>query len=366
MTAEIIVIGVIVSVSCALCGVFLLLRRMSLMSDAISHSVILGIVLGYFASRSLSSPLPVAGAVIAGLFSVFFTEMLQKTKLVKSDAAIGLVFPAMFSAGVLLVSLYAGNVHLDTDAALLGEIGLAPLDRVSVFGLSFPRSMVNMSIILLGNLIFLILFFKELKISTFDPGLSQSLGFSPAKINYGLMLAVSITCVGAFDSVGAVLVTALMIAPAAAALLLTDSLFLMLVLAAAIASVSSILGYFLAVRIDGSIAGAIASMTGILFCAAYLFSPKAGLIRQKLTARRLKTEFAISVLAVHLSSHRGTKRENYECRESHLTEDINWTKKKAERTVKAAIRSGIAERKNGLLLLTPKGETLAEKALTEI
>ncbi|WP_289844635.1 metal ABC transporter permease [Treponema phagedenis] len=244
MELETILIAIIVSLSCSLCGVFLVLRRMSLMSDAISHSILLGIVLGYFLSKSLSSSVPVIGAVFAGMASVLFTELLQKTRLVKSDAAIGLVFPAMFSAGVILVSLYAGNVHLDIDAVLLGEIGLAPLDRIMFFGVSVPRSMVSMGAVLLLNLVFLTLFFKELKISTFDPGLSKSLGFSPTLINYGLMLAVSITCVGSFDSVGAVLVIALMITPSAAALLLTDDLLTMLILAGLLASLSAISGFF--------------------------------------------------------------------------------------------------------------------------
>ncbi|NVP24820.1 metal ABC transporter permease [Treponema phagedenis] len=366
MELETILIAIIVSLSCSLCGVFLVLRRMSLMSDAISHSILLGIVLGYFLSKSLSSSVPVIGAVFAGMASVLFTELLQKTRLVKSDAAIGLVFPAMFSAGVILVSLYAGNVHLDIDAVLLGEIGLAPLDRIMFFGVSVPRSMVSMGAVLLLNLVFLTLFFKELKISTFDPGLSKSLGFSPTLINYGLMLAVSITCVGSFDSVGAVLVIALMITPSAAALLLTDDLLTMLILAGLLASLSAISGFFVAVKIDGSIAGAMAAMTGVIFCIVYLFSPKHGFIRRRLSVQKLRMDFWLSMLSVHLFTHQGTAEERNECTEQHLVDRLNWTNRKARLIVATAQKRGLVQNKDGLLILSEKGDALARKAITEI
>lgn len=290
MNMEIILIAIIVSASCALCGVFLVLRRMSLMGDAISHSIIIGIVLGFFISKTLSSSIPLIGAVIAGMASVIFTEVLQKTKLIKSDAAIGLVFPFLFSLGVILVSLYAGNVHLDTDSVLLGELAFAPFDRISFFSVSFPKSLVQMICILLFDFVFIVVFFKELKLTTFDPNLAKSLGFSPSIMHYGLMFAVSLTCVGAFDSVGAVLVTALMIAPAAAALLLTNSLFYMIIISIVIASASSICGFYLAVKIDGSISGSMAAMTGVFFLLAYLFSPKDGLVKRRAEQKNLKID----------------------------------------------------------------------------
>ena len=363
MTAEIIILSIIVSAACAVCGVFLVLRRMALMSDAVSHSIILGVVIGFFISKSLSSVVPIIGAVIAGLASVIFTEYLQKTRLVKSDAAIGLVFPAMFSAGVLLVNLFAGNIHIDTDAVLLGEIGLAPLDRIDLFGVSIPRSTFIMSIILFMNVLLSVIFFKELKLSTFDKDLAAALGFSPAAVNYGLMTAVSITCVGAFDSVGAVLVTALMIAPPAAALLLSDDLKTVLVLAALIASLSSVSGFFLADSIDGSISGAMAVMSGVFFAAVYLFSPKHGFIKRRITLKKLRLEFALQNLTVHLYNHRNTDKESHECREAHLTEHINWSKSKAKKVCAAAFRRNLIESDNGILRLLPDGIQIAEAAM---
>lgn len=364
MNMEIILIAIIVSASCAICGTFLVLRKMSLMGDAISHSILVGIVLGFFISKSLSSSIPLIGAVIAGMISVIFTEVLQKTKLIKNDTAIGLVFPFLFSLGVILVSVYAGNVHLDTDSVLLGELAFAPFDRVNIFNFSLPKSLVQMSGILLVNLIFVILFFKELKLTTFDPSLAKTLGFTPAIMHYSLMFAVSLTCVGAFDSVGAVLVTALMITPAAAALLLTNSLFFMIIISVLIAAASSVSGFYLAIKIDGSISGSMAAMSGLFFAVVYLFSPKDGFIKRKIEQRNLKKDFAIKMLIVHLSHHQGKENMSLECREEHLCEHISWTQKKAHNTVQSAERLGYIKKEEGLLILSQLGMEEAAKSIT--
>ncbi|MEL3913717.1 metal ABC transporter permease [Treponema pedis] len=366
MNMEIIVIASLVSSSCALCGVFLVLRKMSLMSDAISHSILIGIVLGFFISKSFNSMLPIAGAVVAGFVSVLFTELLQKTKLIKSDAAIGLVFPFLFGLGVIAVSLYAGNIHLDTDSVLLGEIAFAPFDRINFLGFSLPKSLIQMSLILIFDLIFIILFFKELKFTTFDPASAQLSGFSPAKLHYGLMFAVTLTCVGAFDSAGAVLVTALMIAPAGASLLLTDNLLYTLIVSVIIACIASISGFYLAIKIDGSIAGAISLMTGIIFAAVYLFSPGHGLIFKQIKKRKLKIEFFVKMLVIHLLHHQGSESMKYECREEHLTEHINMSKKTAGAVVMQAEKMEYIKKENGILVLLPKGKTEAVNSLLNI
>lgn len=363
MNLEILIIASIVAVACAIPGVFLLLRRMSLMSDAISHAILPGIVAGFFLGGSLSSPLPLFGAVAASMATVFLTELLYKTRLVKSDAAIGIVFPAMFSLGVIMVTLYAGNVHLDTDAVLLGELAFAPLDRLDIFGLSLPRSLVKMSVILALNLGLAALFFKELKLSTFDAGLSASLGFAPAILNYGLMLATSVTAVGAFDSVGAILVVALMIAPAAAALLLTDRLSRMLIYAALIAVASSIAGFFLARALDAGIAGAMAAMTGLAFLLALLFSPKRGLVVRAAARHRMRRDFDLMMLTVHLLHHEKTPGMEAECRTDHLTGHINWTEEVALETVEKAVSGGLVQRQGELLRLTEKGREKARSVI---
>ena len=132
---EIILIAAVVAASCALIGSFLVLRRMALMSDAISHAILFGIVLMFFVVESTTSPLLVLAATLTGLLTVALVEALTRTQLVKEDAAIGLVFPLLFSIGVILISRYAANVHLDVDAVLLGELAFAPFNRLIVAGI---------------------------------------------------------------------------------------------------------------------------------------------------------------------------------------------------------------------------------------
>jgi manganese/zinc/iron transport system permease protein len=165
---EIQAIAVVVAAACALPGVFLVLRRTAMMSDAISHTVLLGIVLAYFLVQDLTSPLLIVGAAATGLLTVWLVELLSGTRLVKEDAAIGLVFPALFSLAVILISRYARGVHLDVDMVLLGELAFAPFDRLLLFGFDLPRALVVMGVILIINLSFILLFYKELKLATAD------------------------------------------------------------------------------------------------------------------------------------------------------------------------------------------------------
>ena len=252
---EIILIASVVAASCSLVGVFLVLRRMSLMSDAISHAILFGIVLMFFFTESTASLPMIIAATLTGVLTVTLVEALYRTRLVKEDAAIGLVFPALFSLGVILISRYAANVHLDTDAVLLGELAFAPFNRLVVGGVDLgPQALWLAGIVGLVNLLFVILFYKELKLATFDAGLAAALGFSPLLIHYALMTLVSVTAVSSFEAVGSVLVVALMITPPAAAYLLTDRLPVMLTLSVGLAVASAISGYFVARLLDASIA----------------------------------------------------------------------------------------------------------------
>lgn len=364
MIGEIVLIAILVSAACAIPGVFLVLRKMSLMSDAISHAVLPGIVIGFLFTHSLSSPLLFLGAVSTGVLTVVLTESLVRTALVKEDAAIGLVFPALFSIGVILVSRYTGNVHLDTDAVLLGELVFTPLDRITLLGHDLgPRTAWVMGIIFLLNIGVLALFFKEMKLATFDAGLSSSLGFSPVLMQYILMIDVSITTVGAFDAVGSILVVALMIAPATTAYLLTDDLKRMLILSVLIGVCSSVLGFFIAWMMDASAAGAMAGMCGLAFLLAFLFSPKRGLVSQKRRKKIQKLEFAVTMLTIHLSHHRSQAERDEECNEQHLTEHINWEKHFATQVVKKAIGGGLITSSKGYLQLTPAGEKGVREAM---
>lgn len=274
----------LVSICCALLGCFLILRRMALVGDAISHAVLPGIVIAFLLSGSRDSVTMIIGAGVLGVFTTFLIEFFHKKAKLQSDAAIGVTFTWLFAIGVVLISLFAGKVDLDQDCVLYGEIAYTPLDMIildSGFVLA-PKAVVVMSLVLVVIGTVLLIFFKELLLTSFDPGYAASLGFSTALWHYLIMALVSATTVASFESVGAILVVALLIVPAATAYLLTDSFKRMLLYACLAGILSSVMGYYLAVWIDGSIAAAIASCSGVVFALAFLFSPSHGLLRKKM------------------------------------------------------------------------------------
>lgn len=285
--------GSLVAASCALVGTFLVLRKMSLLGDAISHAVLPGIVIAFLVTGSRASLPMLLGAGALGLLTVVLVEMFNRSRRLREDASIGVVFPALFSLGVILISRYAAQVDLDLDCVLYGEIAYAPLDTLVLAGRELgPRALwVNGSIFLV-ILAFVLLLYKELKVSTFDAGLAAAIGFSPVLLHYLLMSAVSVTVVGAFESVGAILVVAMLVVPPATAYLLTDRLSRMLALAVALGVASAVGGYGLARWLDASIAGAMALVAGMLFLAAFLFSPTHGVLAQALAEARARTALA--------------------------------------------------------------------------
>ncbi|MEL0644231.1 metal ABC transporter permease [Olleya sp. Ti.3.14] len=360
---EIQLIASLVAIACAIPGTFLVLRKMAMISDAISHSILPGIVVGFFITQDLNSPLLIVLAALTGVITVVLVEYIQKTGLVKEDTAIGLVFPALFSIGVILIAKNANDVHLDVDAVLVGELALAPFDRLIVSGIDIgPKSLWIIGIILLITITLLIAFFKELKVSTFDKGLAASLGFSPAIIHYGLMTVSSVTTVGAFDAVGAILVVALMIAPAATAYLLTTNLKKMLALAVFFGVFSAISGYWLAHLLDASIAGSITTMLGLLFLAVYLFAPSKGVIAVMYREKQQRTEVSLLTFLLHLKNHNEVEERHV----NHLREHINWQKVRAKTVLELALKNNMIVVNNDIVSLTKKGDTFTSKAIDYI
>ncbi|QJQ94300.1 MULTISPECIES: metal ABC transporter permease [Halomonadaceae] len=282
----IMLVGALVGTASTLVGTFLVLRGSSMLSDAISHSIVFGIVIVWLLTHQQSGPVQIVGAALAGILTVFLTEVLINSQRVKKDAAIGLVFPALFSAGVLLINLYARDVHIDAHTVLLGEIGFVWLDTLTLGDYRVPRSLVSMGVMTLLNALFVILFYKELKLATFDAALAKALGFAPGVLFYALLLLTSGTAVAAFDAVGAVLFVAFVIVPASAAYLLTDRLWLMFVYGTLISIASSVTGYYLAVAWNVSIGGMMAVMTGVFLALAFVAGPRYGLFAQLVRRRR--------------------------------------------------------------------------------
>jgi manganese/zinc/iron transport system permease protein len=297
-----------------------------------------------------------AGAALAAVVTVAIVEALQNTRKVGGESAIGIVFPAMFALGTFLISKFFANVHLDTDAVLYGNIEFASLDVLTAGDVNLgPQALWVGGLVLLLNLAFVGLLFKELKLATFDAGLAAALGFSPTLIHYALMSMISITAVGAFTAVGSVLVVALMIVPAAAAYLLTDDLKRMMVYAVGIGAASAIVGFAVALALDASVAGSMATMTGGCFLLALLFSPSHGLVAKARRLERQRLQVAMDNLLIHLFSHADDAGEEHEAEVAHLSTELRWKPDFAQTIIRAATDSGLVRRVNGHLALTDAG-----------
>lgn len=357
----IILVCSLVAISGALLGSFLVLRRMAMMSDAISHSILFGIVVGFLVARTTQSALMIVGAALAGLLTVYLTEVILRSRLVKEDASIGLVFPFLFSLGVLIISQQISGLHVDIDAALVGEVIWAPFDTVLVGTAEIPRSLLIMGAITLVDLLFVALFYKELKLATFDAGLAVALGFSPALIHYTLMALLSVTAVGAFDAVGAVLFVAFIVVPASAAYLLTDRLPRMIAIAAGIGVAACVFGYGLAVAWDASISGCIVVALGALFALTLIFAPERGLLAGWLRRRRQRWEFAAHLLIGHLLHHEGQPDEAQETAVAALPLHLRWEQTFTEEIVRRADRRGWVAQEAGRLHLTERGRQIGHQ-----
>jgi manganese/zinc/iron transport system permease protein len=359
---EITLVLIVVAAACALPGAFLVLRRMSLVSDAISHVLLFGIVLAYFATQNADSPWLLVGAAAVGVLTVALVELLQRTRLIKEDAAIGLVFPALFAAGVLLASLYLRQTHLDVDRVLLGQPEYARQARWEVAGTPIKPLWVMIGVLAL-NALLVVIFSKELKLTTFDPALAASLGFRPALMHYGLMTVVSLTAVAAFDAVGPVLVVGFFVIPAAAAFLLTDRLAVMVGLAVVIGAIGAAIGTQVALQLDSNIAGTVAVMLGALFGLALTLAPHRGLVAQAAQRWNQIRAFRQTMLTIHLLQHEGTPAEADESRLDGLHRHLHWPARQVGTVVSRAERNGLVRKVGDLLKLTEAGRDRAREVL---
>jgi manganese/zinc/iron transport system permease protein len=354
-TLVILLVASCVAASCALIGTFLVLRKTALLGDAISHAVLPGIVIAFLLTGSRSALPMVLGAGALGVLTVMLVELFNRSGRLREDASIGVVFPALFSLGVILISRYAAQVDLDLDCVLYGEIAYAPWDVLIVGGADLgPKALWVNGAVLLLDLLFVLVFFKELKLSTFDADLSAALGFSPVLLHYLLMSAVSVTVVGAFESVGAILVVAMLVVPPATAYLLTDRLGALLGLAVGTGIASALLGYGAARVLDVSIAGAMASVAGLLFVAALLLSPGHGLLARLLQLRKMGRRLSGQLLLLHL------RKEGEVVPTAMLERRFGWSGRRLQTVLSGLLRTGLVEREGEGLRLTPKGAEVLE------
>lgn len=347
---EVLLVLVVTALATSVLGVFLVLRGLSMTTDAISHTILLGIVLAFFITNDIRSPWLIIAASIVGILTVYIIELVSRTQLVRQDAAIGLVFTALFAAAIILISKYSGNVHLDMDVVLMGEVIFAPFNRIEVLGFSIPNALWQLSIILLVNAGFVALFYKELKLTTFDPKFAFIAGFSATFIYYVLMTLVSVTAVAAFDAVGSILVINFFVSPALTAYLLVRRLSSMIWLSMLFAVINSVLGYLIGFGYDLSVAGVTSFIALVTFMIVFIFNPD-GWVNNKIRSMKQKHSFTRAMILM-LMNERGHTRLT----EREITAHFNLGRKQFDKHMEYLLINDYIEKADGHYTLTERGE----------
>ncbi|MDR2884087.1 MAG: metal ABC transporter permease [Deferribacteraceae bacterium] len=362
---EIILIACITAICCSIPGVLLVLRRMTLLGDAISHSVLLGIIIGFFIVNTIDSPILVLSAGIVGLLTVVLVEILAGTKLIKIDAAIGVIYPFLFSVAVILISLFSVQVHVDTDAVLMGELAFAPLNRLEINGVDYgAMSAYQIGGVMLLNIILCFIFYKELKLAIFDPNYAATSGFKPKTVLYGMMLMVSITVVVAFEVAGSIMVVALLVGPAIMASYFTKRLWAMFFLAPIAGVIATLLGYWASHLLTVSIAGSITTTIGLLFMFIFIFAPKTGMIAKAYQRHTMRAEFSVNMLLVHLWQHEVIGDAREENMKGTISTHFNWNGEFTELVLNSAIVRGFLQvSDDNTVQLLPEGREQACRAM---
>ncbi|MGT2910123.1 metal ABC transporter permease [Streptococcus cameli] len=262
---EVLIILLLVSASCSLIGSVLVLKDQAMIADALSHSVLLGIVLGFFISHSLDSPFLMVGAALFGVLTVWLIDFLHTSK-VQHDAATGIVYSFLFSVAVILISVFARNVHLDLDMVLMGEVLFAPLNRMDIGGFSLPISMVKSAVMLVINVVFFSLVYHRLKLYLFDETQLRLSGKSYRLISFVTLLLVSMTTVFSFDAIGSMTVIVFLVAPSMGALLWSRHFWDFLLYAQIIGAINVFIGYQLAWQFDLTMSGTCAVVSLLTYC----------------------------------------------------------------------------------------------------
>jgi len=367
--------GLIAAVTCGVLGNYLVLRRLSLMGDAISHSVLPGLVIAFILAGTRSAPVMFAGAALAGVATVVLVELVKRLGRVEPGAAMGVVFSVLFALGVLLIEQVARQIDLDADCVLHGQLeGLvwfgAPDSWREVLSMNtihaMPTQIRTQGMMLIAAVLFVVVFFKELRIAAFDPALATSLGFKASGMHFALMVVVAAATVASFEAVGSILVIAMLICPAATARLLTDRLRTQVILSILIAALTAVVGYFAATALpalwgkdDVSASGSITLVAGGLFTFAMVFAPRYGVFARSLNHRRLTARVMLDDLL-------GLMFRNAEEQGSDASlepADAACLGPRYRRVIAAGRRAGLVEPDGSRIRMTPQGRQRASELI---
>ncbi|TWT73358.1 metal ABC transporter permease [Allorhodopirellula solitaria] len=360
--------GILCAVASALLGNFLVLRRLSMLGDAISHAILPGLAVAFLISNSRSSLPMFVGAVIVGVLTALFTEWIRGVGKVDEGASMGVVFTSLFALGLIMIVQAADRVDLDAGCVLYGAIELTPLDTIKLLGFDIPRAVVVLGSVTVLNLMFVVLFFKELKLTSFDPSLATSMGVSSTWMHYALMVLVAVTAVASFESVGNILVVAMFIVPPATAYLLTDRLGIMILISTGVAALSAVSGHVAAVVVptwfgyqSTTTAGMMAVMVGALFGVAMLFAPRQGVVIKWLRNRALSLRILCDDIVATLyrrSEHVAAdqvRMDDVSMNVEELTETLYASSRQLRSALARLRRRGELEQVDGQYELTDRG-----------
>lgn len=348
---RIVLAGAVTNIACALVGCYLVLRRMSLMGDAISHAVLPGLVMAFVLSGSLSIVPLFIGAAVVGLLTTFLVQTLHQYGRVPIDASMGVVFTSLFALGVVLLKTFVSKVHFDVDCVFEGLLYQAGFDTFQFAGLELPNQLRTVGPVAVLNLALIVVLWKELKLSAFDPALATSMGFSATLLHYLLMMMVAVTTVASFEVVGSILVIAMLIVPPATAQLLTNRLAPMIALSCVFAVLAAVIGYWLASESVWNVdpAGAMVVAAGGMYALAVLFAPQYGILSTLL--RNLQTSLRILREDLLLMLYR--------------LEEIDTTKRLRPAEAVAAVGGGLLARL-ALVMLCRRGRVILQYGVLEM
>ncbi len=361
----IVIAGSLCAIAAALPGCFLVLRRLSLLGDAISHAVLPGLAVAFFVSGTRDSIAMFVGAVVVGLLTALLTESIRQYGNVDEGASMGVVFTSLFALGLLLIVQAADHVDLDPGCVLYGAIEQTPLDRWTIAGAEIPRVVVVLGGVSLVNLVIVVGLFKELKISAFDPSLATTSGINAGIMHYLLMAMVAVTAVASFESVGNILVVAMFVVPPATALLITDRLEVMLIVAAVVGVLSAGCGHWAAVAIphlfgmnSTNTAGMMAVAAGCFFALAALFAPRHGVvvrwIRRMMLAHQILSDDILGLL------YRAAEQDGGTLGNDELADRLLTSRLAIRATLTLQWAAGNITRSAGVSRLTPQGLARAQ------
>lgn len=361
---EVFIVLVLLSISTSVLGNFLVLKNMSMLADAIAHSVLLGIVLALFIKEDPESNLVLIGASLFGVITVLVINYISRKRIIKNDDAIGVVFPIFFSIAIILININFRNAHVDTEAILMGEVLFVSLNSVKLLGLNIPIAVIRTLALLIVNLTFVISFYNNIKLSFFDEEFSKLKGIKTGLISLIFVILTSVTTVISFEIVGSILVLSLFVTPSATASLYTRKLKELILLSIGFSILTTAISIPLAFKLNVSISGMIAFIGMIIFLISLLIN-KNGVISKIISNRELRKKVNGDIFLLHIHNHIKDKTNNIENKIKEVPNHFNWDIIEIEKTANSLIKRNLIEIISDEYTLTNEGRKEVSKLLKE-